>query len=442
MAEYSNSIKIHEIEPVYFSANNRVEFRLPQGKLYTNSMIVANVGATKSAGASNYNHLVGCYGQLRSVSLLDGNTELQVLTRANEWAAFKNSIHSNAYNEDVGNMMALNRKSAIFNIRDTTGLQTGAGTALAAGTKTVEGGSRVNLGATGVSERLSGKGQLDLAEVLNLLQSIAYVDTSVFKDLKVVIEYNQNINDIFDATQNQGVMTTIRPYLIAEEIVDESIVSANMGKLPRAIQYKVIENDIVSVAAITTGAGTPNPVVPNTFHIHAFNNKSVDRMLIKTRTTLAATRQEGNGDVGYGEYNSQAMLLQKNQVRVNGRNIFARDGITKDNERLALFADTWGSASCQPFSHSLAPLAADASTRDNFISVGNEGIGALSYFGCDLAGVKVKDLQLDYERAGFRSSVGGQIALSKYNSALDLIIFAEVKKAIIPSNNGYNVVYV
>ena len=440
MAEYSNSIKIHEIEPVYFSANNRVEFRLPHGKLYTNNMIVANVGTTKSAGASVYCKLPGAYGHLRSVGLFDGNTELQVLTRANEWAAIKNSLHSNAYNEDVGSMLSLSRKSTVFNIRDTTGLQANG---IAFGAKVTEGSSRALQAATGTTDRLSGKAQLDLAEVLNLLQSIPYVDTEVFKDLKVVLEYDSTITNIFKDTQNQGVATTIRPFLIAEEIVEPDIIQANLGKVPRAIQYKVIENDIVTVPLIATTAQIPNPVQSNTFHIHAFNNKSVDRMLIKTRTQLAATRQEGNSDVSYGEYNSQAMLLQKNQVRVNGKNIFARDGITKENERLALFSDTWGSNHHQqPFAYGLAPKAVDANTRDAHINLGNEVIGSQSYFGCDLAGVKVKDLQLDYERVGFRSSVGGQIALCKYNSALDLIIFAEVKKAIIPSGKGYNVVYV
>ena len=178
---------------------------------------------------------------------------------------------------------------------------------------------------------------------------------------------------------------------------------------------------------------------------HAYNNKSVDRLLIKTRATLATCENTGNRNVMYGMYNSQAMLKQKNQVRVNGMNIFARDGITTENERLAMVADTWSAdMSIMPFQQGLAFKANDDAIQNRFnvVNMGNELIGSLSYFGCDLAGEKVKDLQIDYERTGFFNADAGEFALSKYNSPLSLIIFAEVKKAIIFSGSSYNVVYV
>tara|TARA_R110001592_G_scaffold1469_2_gene8785 strand:+ start:2605 stop:3933 length:1329 start_codon:yes stop_codon:yes gene_type:complete len=441
--EYSNDIKIHELEPLYYSASNRAEFRLSPDKIYTNSLRLLNVGVTKPSNQDNLNKLAGVAGCISSISILDGNVEIQSLTRANEWAAIKHSFKSNSYNEDLGSVLNLTRKSAHFNLADRTNAQGGAGANIKiVGSKVVEGTLRAGISATNTTERRTAKGQLDLSDYMGFLQSVNYLDTSLMKDLKVVIEYNMDALAIMFGNQSTGGLATTRPLLVVEEIVDPSIVSANMGKT-QVINYKVIENDIVSVEAMLPTAAIPNPVQPKTYHIHAYNNKSVDRMLIKTRTTLASTENTGNTNVMYGMYNSQAMLKQKNQVRVNGMNIYARDGISKENERLAGVADIWSpNMSIMPFQQGLAFRSADTDTRDNVINMGNEAIGTQSYFACDLAGEKVKDLQIDYERVGFFNADAGQLALCKYNSAVDLILFAEVKKAVIFSGGSYNVVYV
>ena len=441
--EYSNDVKIHEIEPLYYSAGNRAEFRLSPNKIYTNTVRLLNVGVTKTADQNNLNKLAGVAGCISSISILDGNVEIQSLTRANEWCAIKHSFKSNSYNEDLASVLNLTRKSAHFNLADRTNAQGGAGVdEKILGSKVVEGTLRTTISATNTTERRTAKGQLDLSDYLGFLQSVNYLDTNLMKDLKVVIEYNMDALAIMFGNQDTGTLASTRPLLVVEEIVEPSIVSANMGK-SQVINYKVIENDIVSVPAITATAGNPNPVQSPTFHIHAYNNKSVDRVLIKSRTTLASTENTGNINVMYGMYNSQAMLKQKNQVRVNGMNIYARDGITSENERLAHVADIWSpNMSIMPFQQGLAFKSADADTRNNVINMGNEAIGSQSYFACDLAGEKVKDLQIDYERTGFFNATGAQLALCKYNSALDLVIFAEVKKAIIFSEGSYNVVYV
>lgn len=438
--EYSNDIKIHELEPLYYSPNNRVEFRLQSGKLYTNTIRLCNLGVSKSANQTQLNKLAGCASLIRSMSILDGNVEIQSLTRANEWCAIKHSFKSNQYNEDLGSVLNLTQKSAHYNICDATGLQNGD---RSRGKKIVEGGLRANISATNVNDRRTAKGQLDLSDYMGFLQAVPYLDTSIFKDLKVVIEFDIDPVNIFSGQQNTGVVTTVRPFIVVEEIVNPEIVEANLGKDLSAISYKVIENDVVTVPAIVPDAQNPNPIVPQTFHIHGFNNKSVDRVLVKTRTTLATTENIANNNVMYGVYNSQAMLGQKNQIRVNGMNVYARDGITKDNQRLAGVVDTWGgNMSIMNYQQGLAFKSADAVARNDIFNMGNELVGSQSYFACDLAGQTVRDLQLDYERRGFFNATGAQFALCKYNSALNLIIFAEVKKAIIISGGSYNVVYV
>ena len=457
-SEYSGDLKCVEIEPVYFSENNRVEWRLPPNKLYTNTMSVMNLAVTKSDGGGFLNKLVGVYGTLNRVSLVDGNVELQTLTRANEWLGVKQHLHSNRYNENLGYNYCGNHKSVRLGLRDLTKDQANGSAdkrAGANGRKIIEGGERDGFGEVDTTNAATFKGQLDVSECLNLLQQIPYVDTSVFKNLKLVIEFNVSMTNVMGTNQNTGVLKQQRPYLVVEEIVAEDILAGSLGRTPPAISYNVIESDVFTVPAFSNAngnlpsVGTPNPVQELTFHVSSFNNKKVNRLLIASRCLTATTdspiAQQNNADCAHGVYNSHAMLKQKNQVRVNGRNVFARNGIEKDMQRLALMADVWGgSAGIGPFYAGLAPLANDANPRQDILQQGNEVIGTQDYFGCTLAGSHVEDLQFDYSRTGTFNGAGDatQTIKSKYNADLSLHIFGEVKKAIVFGKNGqYNVVY-
>lgn len=458
-SEYSNDLKCKEIEPVYYSENNRVEWRLPPNKLYTNTMSVMNLAITKSAGDSVLNKLVGVYGSIDRIALMDGNVELQSLVRANEWLGIKQQLHSNRYNENLGGNYVGNRKAVRIGLRDVTQDQvplTGAAEDAAVkraggnGRKIIEGGERDGMGALGTSNNATFKGQLDVSEALNFLQSIPYVDTSIFKNLKLVIEFNVSMTNVIGTVQNTGVLAQQRPYLVVEEIVAPDILQGSLGKTPPAISYNVIESDVFTVPAFSTANGNlptnavKNPVQDLTFHVSSFNNKKVNRILMATRCFTAGMAQEGTGDVAYGVYNSHAMLRQKNQVRLNGRNIFARNGVERDMQRLALMADVWGgSAGIAPFYSGLAPKANAGNPRQDILDQGNEVIGTQDYFGCTLAGAKVEDLQIDYGRTGTANDDGAaQTTASKYNADLSLHIFAEVKKAVVFGKGGqYNVVY-
>lgn len=457
-SEYSNDLKIHEIEPVYFSENNRVEWRLPPNKLYTNTMSVMNLGVTKTT-TGVLNKLVGVYGTIDRMALMDGNVELQSLVRANEWLGIKQHLHSNRYNENLGSNYCGNRKAVRLGLRDVRVSQvpfTGANENAAIqhgganGLKIIEGGERDNFGLVAATSNATFKGQLDISEALNFIQSIPYVDTSIFKNLKLVIEFNVSMNNVIRSTQNNGVLAQLRPYLVVEEIVAPDILAGSLGKTPPAISYNVIESDIFTVPGFSAANGnlpnnaTPNPSQDITFHVSSFNNKKVNRIIMATRCSATGVAQQNNADVANGVYNSHAMLRQKNQVRLNGRNIFPRNGVDRDMQRLALMADVWGgSASIAPFYAGLAPKAADLNTRQDVLQQGNEVIGTQDYFGCTLAGAKVEDLQFDYGRTGTANDNGqGQTTASKYNADLTIHVFGEVKKAVVFGKSGqYNVVY-
>ena len=470
---YSNQIKILEIEPVY-ATPSRAEFRLPVGKLYTNNIHLANLGVTKSAASAgldgdSLNKLVGVYGSIKQISIMDGNIELQTLTRANEWLAFKSHLHSNSYNEDIAPSLSGNKKSNRQNNRDLsikvspdggTTLRTSAAVATnqvsIVGSKLVEGGVDIQhpqVKMLETSEASTFKGQLDLAEALSFIQSVPYLDSEYFKNLKIVVEFDQNMVGeagaaVLGGGMGTGVVAQVRPLLICEEITTQNVVEQMLGKTPKPFSYKVIENDVFRVPELVAPApATSSPAKQaTTYHVSSFNNKSVGRCVIMTRTGAGVSTIQGAAAVMYGPYNSHSMYHQKNQVRVNGRNLFARDGITRENQRLALMADTWGAqASITPFQNGIAFTAADADLRSDYIEAGNEAIGTCDYFGWDLDNNVISDLQIDYERRSYNGLTGGNdtaTTVSKYNQSLDLVLFGEVSKQLIPTPSGsYNVVY-
>ena len=440
-SEYSNDVKCVELEPIYFAQDSRVEWRLHPNKLYTNSLTLMNLGITKASGG-RLNKLVGCYGTVSRIYLQDGNQELEVLTRANEWLGIKSHLHSNQYNEELAMDFSGNQKSNRIDIRDIT---TAQDTTLGAmGKKIIQGGVRPQLGTIDATKENTFKGQMDLSECFSLLQSVPYLDTTIFKDLKVIIEFDMKETNVVASIQDGTARHQLRPYLVVEEVVAQDILEASLGKKPQAIPYTPIESDVFMVPALAPKTTDLNPVQDLTFHVSSYNNKKVARMLVATRTMTSTNNQDGTGsDVVYGNYNSHGMLLQKNQVRVNGRSVLPRNGIERDNQRLAMMADVWSStASIAPFQNGLAFVATDANARSNYMLEGNASVGTCDYFGINLASVLIEDLQLDYTRTGIWNGTQGQTDLSKYNSALELHVFAEVRKAIVfGQNGGYNIVY-
>tara|TARA_R110002096_G_scaffold17529_1_gene60774 strand:- start:146 stop:598 length:453 start_codon:yes stop_codon:yes gene_type:complete len=148
----------------------------------------------------------------------------------------------------------------------------------------------------------------------------------------------------------------------------------------------------------------------------------------------------------YGKLGSIACFKEELQIDLNGHTLFNSDGITSDNERLALLTDNFGPCSTYPFANGLAYNDVDANNRSSLISVGNDVISNLDYYGF-LVQSEVSDLQINFRRVGvYIQGVGGTTditATSSANQALELNLFAEVFKSVTSDNRGgYLVNYV
>ena len=87
----------------------------------------------------------------------------------------------------------------------------------------------------------------------------------------------------------------------------------------------------------------------NNFLLHGFDNKKLKRLLIVNTPTETSTWVDGNKNTGYANNASVAGFRENTQVRVNGVNKLAGNGVGSSgagasgkNKRLAMTTDTWG----------------------------------------------------------------------------------------------------
>ena len=146
----------------------------------------------------------------------------------------------------------------------------------------------------------------------------------------------------------------------------------------------------------------------------------------------------------YGKVASVACHKETLQISVNGSNIFSQDGLTKENQRLAMLSDVYSECSTYPFANGSAYVELDAVNRNVHIDVGNDIISQLDYYGV-LVQSEVSDMKLNFSRMGVyvekESDSSNITAEASVNQALTLNCFAEVSKMIMPQGNSFVVQY-
>ena len=437
---YSNNIKITEIEPIYDSTNSRSEWRFEPNKIYSTNVLIANVGVDQ-ATASRYNRLSGVGGMFDNVMLYDGNVELQMTQLCGFWSGWKQSRKSNANLKDKAPMLIGNERGSRFEGQD-------AGSGNAGGTNA---GKSVRNDVIIPGNQLSsktGKATMAANEFLPILDAMPYLDTSIFKNLRLIVEYNAEAV----VRENQAeTLTTLRPLLIVEEVVNPAQVAAAQGKMGDII-YDNVETDRALLPAVVPTANGPGANAQSfSYHVNGYTNKKVGKMLIWKQSQTGLNYSAGGtaGDYQNGAFDSMGLFRERTQIRVNGQNVFAKNGISKSNQRLARLVDSWGSGGLATFANGLAPITlADANPRNVYREGGNAAVGFMDWFGCDLGYQEVQDFQVEFERSGIanlaadNTNVVAETAKSKYNAPYKLIMFALIQKAIImDGKGGYNVRY-
>jgi len=415
MTFYSDAnVSTKYIDPKIYTQNSRCTFSLDQTEAaYLPNLRLTFLGVVSGA-EHGYNKLLGALGLIKNIKLMDGRTTLCSLNEAQFYNAFLNSNRSNERNQSSASYQRCN----------------------ALGYSVVGENNKIGRVATvedaNTTTATTGSATVDLREMLPMLNSVSHLPTAVFQNLNLQIEFDSETGNqlLFDTTTT---MNTLRPVLACDVINNPTVVDKLNSQLKNATWLEV-EHDFFVIPQSTNNGAAGDQLLaqPVNVQLSNFNNKHLERLLICKEIGNPALEIAGGNVVGFGKFSSQACFRQKVQFRVNGRNIYPRQGIVGNNERLAHVVDTFGECSAFVGSNQYGtnPLPVLVNGRDF--------LGQLDFIGSYI-GESINNLQVNYERTGLTDAT----LKSPTTDLLNAHVYGEVRKSLIVGGvgQGYNIRY-
>ena len=342
MSFYSGGeVKSKFIDPVNYIPNVRAEFRLDHIPVFLSNIRLANLGVVGNAGGNNiYNKLVGSYGLIKNIRLMDGQTELSSLRNANRYLGFKQLLLSNSKNESVNKY--LNNNDVGYFV-DQTNLNVGAV-------------RDTNFNTINTADSTTNKGHIDLRGVLPLLNSLRSLNNQLFPKLKIVLEF-EDVPQKFLNVNNVNT-TTLRPVLIVDEVVDEGVMNNEMKNFPNSITWLEVEHDTIQIPTITglSGANVQQKQTVSS-KVRGFDNKNLQRLVVLKNNLDEAKYITANVNQDCGNMGSQAQYKEKINYVVNGANVLSGSGLDTPASRLAMTCETWGDLNLVPSENNTSLVA-------------------------------------------------------------------------------------
>ena len=400
-----NKIKTRIIDPTRYRANVNCEFKLDDVDVsYLPTMRLINLGVTGAVTQSPQD-VGGLANLIHDIRLYDGREEIDSLRYAGQWMAFQQLRDSNSKNVSVNNHLLKSNVGCILG-KNATSIKI-ADAVKAADNK---------LGTTEAASK--AKAHLDLRELLPSLSQMNYLDSSVFKNLRLVIEFETDDN--FKQHKVGQDMTTIQPALVVDYTTAPNAPMRN-------ISWFAIEHDEYTLPAKAAAGGATVPLTQQSSNrINGFNNKSVERMLIVKQFADSSEYNDGT-DIDNFSSSSLANYHESFQWRINGQNLMPT-AVDTDSKIQVLMADTWGDIN--------APLASNLTNFINKAELDAAKVGKFAYAGVTISEY-VKSMDIEHNRDVLDDS-----STTKTNGAQRVHLFAEVRKSLVVKGGEYMVSYV
>jgi len=409
MSFYKSSIKTSLIDPASYQVNRRAEFRFGKDQVLLSNMRLANIGIVTGA-AYTPNKAAGLMEVIKSITLYDGSQVLDQMLKFDMYSAFKNYNKDNSTNYNLSTW--LNDSGMGYNVKNKT--------VLAANGPIIQ--SFKNPTTTKTTEATTPKIWLDLKECLPILQSLLYVPTSVFKNLRLVVEFNDNV------AANQ---TTTTPFLIVDEMWDSSVKNKLLTEF-KGVDFVSVETDSLVIDQVFKVGDVTDKPQSITRQLKGFNNKTLNRMFVAKQPSVVV------GADTIRTLGSQLHFNETDNIRINGRNLLVGNGIDTPAKSLASLTDTYGT--CNSYLNYQA--IPDAYNTQALLSANEADMLGLQDYRCFRVGERV--LQLDYQfgRLGvFETDVATSNALAN-NSSTTLHFFGEVPKRLqVNEDKTYLIAY-
>lgn len=430
-AQYSTNIRSQYQDPHTHVKNRITEFRLDSGagQIYLPNLRIVNLGFFTDS-ATTAHKLLGFESCIRHIRLLDGAVELDSLRFANRYLSFKNQLGENQNKLCVMSPLAGSSVGYLLRVDDKVDYITGDT-------------------ATHTSESEEKSATLDLRKVFSFLSKIDHLDTNVFKQLKIQIEY-ETTRELFGLADKSKVPTINTPMLVSDLVVDPKVSDKMRSSAVKEVVFDVIEHDQLTVAdtsASVVGSAT-GAAVPQTTAgvVNGFDNKFVGRMVVLKQYNDPAVGYSTNAIIGYGPYSSNIYPDEALAVRKNGVNIFPGPlGLQSNGLRQMLLWSAWGNMTIVPHGaeygvgNESVLDATPANTSGVPVLDSNKlskRVGQASYYGFSVED-RCNQLQLSFFKNAYKDAQTGD----PQNKAFDLHIYGECRKQLIISAGKYNVSY-
>lgn len=411
MSFYTNAIHTIQINPTSNSTNFRTEFRLnAPNTVYLTNIRICNVGVTTNTGTHPINSLAGLGSIIRNLTLYDGNVVLDQILNYNIWSAFNSYNKTN--DDNISLYTDLTKNNLAFLSKN-----------LMNATEIVKITNRDHTATDDIDT--TPKAWISLKDVLAFLDQSQNLPTAIYKDLRLVIEYETDITKIFP--NSSGGKNTIEPFLVVDELTNPEVVES-IVKNYNGVIFQPVEHTRVVVPALNPVTADKNIKQNITYTLNSFNNKTLNRLLVcKTGSTNVSNQ--------YGKLGSEHQFNESVQVNVNGANLLTGNGLTTDQERSAMLYDLWGDA---------VALCPSGGVGDNSNMIENaEAVAGRTDYTSVLVQNFVSDFQYSFGRTSqYKDGVADNLQKNeRYNQQLQLNMFGEVNKSVVVNNGDYSIRY-
>lgn len=427
-----SNVQSRIIDPVFDRKGLRVEFRLPSESAFLSDLRLINIGLSSTSATDKPNPLLGVMASIKKISIQDGSQMLDQINLATVYNAFRNANQVNDSNLSMNRFLKYVRNGYVYQ-----------------GDYAVNANDQVDIGPPLVKEQNpqtytanaidAKRAWISLKDMFPFLRSSLVLPTSVFKQLRIVVEYNSSADMEFLTVDSSATKESSQDALLLCEEVMEGEMKDRLMSAYQGVVYRPIEHELVIAPAITglaDVAGQATKEQQNRYLLTGANGKKLIKMAMVQTPTDSTTWLNGTDVKANGAVGSVAQFKTGVQFIVNGVAKLPFSGMKASqtgsyaNRRLAYLNDSWGIFNI--INNQNAVNMSKFRTQ-NYLEDPNL-VGQQDYIGC-LIDENISELQLQYERTGVVNN-------DNLNQQLNLNCFYEVEKAVVVNSNGtYNVIY-
>ena len=392
-------------------SNQRTEWRLNQARGYTN-LRLAGLGAVTTGAGAQWCDPTGVYGLFGRVALVNGSDVLDEVQDAFTWLSFSqlrrggadkdNGLDYSLYSQLSGS----SRSYALDQIGGTriSHLSPRAGSATQDASTTFQGWIHVNA-------------------LLGLLSQLPILDTNVFPELRLVVEWRSSpASALFmgDASAVTSV-TVLAPLLLADTISDAEMPS--QAAVPPAVTWNRLLLEKIMLPGGADPGGANTTTVDTRVRLLAASGRMINRVVLlnvakslREGSVVAKDRLKGQG--------SDALEHEVIQLVADGQNVLPFSGVDTPARKLAQLWSSWGTMTQPMASNLVISTSANGAIWSPLFDDADAGaaVGRQSFGGVTLAR-RVSELQLIHQRQLTSVRYADNIQLNLYYEAGQVMSF-------------------